>query len=168
MGRLVRARHENRLDRILQQLVYPRVLILDELGYLPLTREEASLFFRLLVRRYERASLIVTSNKGFVDWGEVFNDSGPGHGHPGPPCSITRPPSTSRATATGYGKRRRPACSGAGPNLPANPANSRRWEPRREPTDTTVGEQGASYFGVFRTTSLGLDSGRPQYAREHF
>jgi hypothetical protein len=38
------------------------------------TREEASLFFRLLVRRYERASLIVTSNKSFVDWGEVFND----------------------------------------------------------------------------------------------
>ena len=56
------------------QLASPRVLILDELGYLPLTREEASLFFRLLVRRYERASLIVTSNKRFVDWGEVFND----------------------------------------------------------------------------------------------
>jgi IstB-like ATP binding protein len=74
MGRLVRARHENRLERILQQLAYPRVLILDELGYLPLTREEASLFFRLLVRRYEWASLIVTSNKSFVDWGEVFND----------------------------------------------------------------------------------------------
>jgi DNA replication protein DnaC len=74
MGRLVRARHENRLDRILHQLVYPRVLILDELGYLPLTREEASLFFRLLVRRYERASLIVTSNKSFAHWGEVFND----------------------------------------------------------------------------------------------
>ena len=50
------------------------MLILDELGYLPLTREEASLFFRLLVRRYERASLIVTSNKSFADWGEVFND----------------------------------------------------------------------------------------------
>jgi DNA replication protein DnaC len=37
---------------------------------LPLSREEASLFFRLLVRRYERASLIVTSNKSFADWGE--------------------------------------------------------------------------------------------------
>ncbi len=73
-GRLVRARHGNRLDRTLQQLAYPRVLVLDELGYLLLTREEASLFFRLLVRRYERASLIVTSNKSFVDWGEVFND----------------------------------------------------------------------------------------------
>jgi DNA replication protein DnaC len=74
MSRLGRARHENRLERMLQQLAAPRLLILDELGYLPLSREEASLFFRMLVRRYERGSLIVTSNKGFADWGEVFND----------------------------------------------------------------------------------------------
>jgi DNA replication protein DnaC len=74
MTRLTRARHENRLERTLQQLVYPRVLVLDELGYLPLSREEASLFFRLLVRRYERASMIVTSNKSFLDWGEIFQD----------------------------------------------------------------------------------------------
>jgi len=74
MTRLMRAKHENRLERQLQQLAYPKLLILDEIGYLPLSREEASLFFRLLVRRYERASLIVTSNKGFVDWGEIFND----------------------------------------------------------------------------------------------
>ena len=59
---------------MLQQLAAPRLLILDELGYLPLSREEASLFFRLLVRRYEHGSLIVTSNKGFADWGDVFND----------------------------------------------------------------------------------------------
>jgi len=74
MTRLTRARHENRLERTLQQLVYPRLVILDELGYLPLSREEASLFFRLLVRRYERASLVVTSNKSFLDWGEIFQD----------------------------------------------------------------------------------------------
>jgi DNA replication protein DnaC len=74
MTRLVRARHENRLERALQQLVYPKLLVLDEVGYLPLSREEASLFFRLLVRRYERASLILTSNKSFIDWGEIFND----------------------------------------------------------------------------------------------
>jgi DNA replication protein DnaC len=74
MTRLVRAKHENRLDRALQQLTYPKLLILDEIGYLPLSREEASLFFRLVVRRYERSSLIVTSNKSFLDWGEIFND----------------------------------------------------------------------------------------------
>ncbi len=74
MGCLVRARQENRLERTLQQFAYPRLLVLDELGYLPLALEEASLFFRLLVRRYERGSLIVTSNKSVADWGEVFND----------------------------------------------------------------------------------------------
>ena len=62
------------LERVLKQLTYPKLLIIDEIGYLPLSREEASLIFRLIVRRYERASLIVTSNKSFVDWGEVFND----------------------------------------------------------------------------------------------
>lgn len=74
MTRLVRAQSENRLERALKQLVYPKLLIIDEIGYLPLSRTEASLFFRLIVRRYERASLIVTSNKSFLDWGEVFND----------------------------------------------------------------------------------------------
>jgi DNA replication protein DnaC len=74
MTRLVKAFHENRLERSLQQLTYPKVLIIDEIGYLPLSQLEASLFFRLVVRRYERASLIVTSNKSFLDWGETFND----------------------------------------------------------------------------------------------
>jgi len=74
MTRLTKALNENRLERSLKQLVYPKVLIVDELGYLPLSRHEASLFFRLVTRRYERASLIVTSNKSFLDWGEIFND----------------------------------------------------------------------------------------------
>lgn len=46
----------------------------SSIGYLRLTREDASLPFRLLVRRYERASLIVTSNQSFIDWGEIFGD----------------------------------------------------------------------------------------------
>lgn len=74
MVRLVKAFHENRLERSLQQLVYPKLLVIDEIGYLPLSNLEASLFFRLVARRYERASLIITSNKGFLDWGEMFND----------------------------------------------------------------------------------------------
>jgi DNA replication protein DnaC len=72
--RLTRARMENRSDRQLQQFVYPKVLIIDEMGYLPMNREEAGMLFRLLNRRYEKASLIITSNKSFVDWGELFND----------------------------------------------------------------------------------------------
>ena len=44
------------------------------MGYLPLSREDASLLFRLIQRRYEKASLILTSNKSFIDWGEIFGD----------------------------------------------------------------------------------------------
>jgi DNA replication protein DnaC len=74
MGKLRRAQQENRLERALQQLLYPKVLVIDEIGYLPLSRQEASLFFRLITRRYEKASTVLTSNKSFVDWGEVFSD----------------------------------------------------------------------------------------------
>lgn len=72
--RLKRARDENRLERQLYQFTYPKLLVLDEIGYLPMTREEASLFFRLIARRYEKASVILTSNKSFIDWGEIFGD----------------------------------------------------------------------------------------------
>ena len=75
MGKLKRASQENRLERQLQQLTYPKVLILDEIGYMPLSREDASLLFRLVARRYEKASMILTSNKSFVDWGGIFSDA---------------------------------------------------------------------------------------------
>lgn len=74
IGRLNKAQQENRLDKQLQQLIYPKVLVIDEIGYLPLNRSEASLFFRLITRRYEKASTLLTSNKSFIDWGEVFSD----------------------------------------------------------------------------------------------
>ena len=74
LTRLTRARLENRVERQIQQFVYPKVLIIDEMGYLPMSREEAGLFFRLLSRRYEKAATIITSNKSFVDWGDIFND----------------------------------------------------------------------------------------------
>jgi len=72
--RLVRARHENRLERTLQQLTYPKLVVLDELGYLPLSREEASLFFRLISRHDERGPMILTRNQGFGSWDDVFGD----------------------------------------------------------------------------------------------
>jgi hypothetical protein len=107
MTRLVRAHRENRLERTLQQLVYPKLLILDELGYLPLNREEASLFFRLLVRRYERASLVVTRT-----WSLKISPQSRKLLLLSPPpsstgCSITPPPSTSRARATDSKEKRR-------------------------------------------------------------
>jgi DNA replication protein DnaC len=50
------------------------VLVVDEIGYLPISRTGAMLFFQLMTRRYERASTVLTSNKGFEDWGEIFGD----------------------------------------------------------------------------------------------
>lgn len=73
--RLSKARTSNRLEAVLAQLARPKLLVLDELGYLPFSREEASSLFRLLTRRYERGSVIITSNKSFADWGEIFSDS---------------------------------------------------------------------------------------------
>ena len=69
---LVKAQNENRLEERLKLLVQPRLLIVDEIGYLPIDRNGANLFFQLVSRRYERGSILVTSNLPFGRWGEVF------------------------------------------------------------------------------------------------
>ena len=53
----------------------PAVLVIDEIGYTQLSRQEAELFFRLVSDRYERGSMILTSNKYFSDWGELLSDN---------------------------------------------------------------------------------------------
>lgn len=72
---LRRAHHANRLDAKMRQYLRPRILVIDEVGYLPLDPLAANLFFQLISTRYERGSLILTSNKSFGDWGELFGDS---------------------------------------------------------------------------------------------
>lgn len=52
-----------------------KLLIIDEIGYLPIDREDAKLFFQLIDLRYEKKSTIFTTNANFKDWGEVFQDS---------------------------------------------------------------------------------------------
>ena len=68
----------SRRDRIRAQLAdlkMPGALeSLDEIGYLPISRTGAMLFFQLMTRRYERASTVLTSNKGFEEWGDIFGD----------------------------------------------------------------------------------------------
>jgi DNA replication protein DnaC len=49
--------------------------VIDEIGYLPLERQAANLLFALIARRYERGSIIVTSNRGFEAWGEILGDA---------------------------------------------------------------------------------------------
>jgi DNA replication protein DnaC len=58
----------------LKTLTYPSLLVVDEIGYLPISRTGAMLFFQLMSRRYERVSTVLTSNKSFEEWGEIFGD----------------------------------------------------------------------------------------------
>ena len=68
------AQAAGRLPQRLRTLVFPSLMVIDEIGYLPITRTGAMLFFQLMARRYEHASTILTSNKGFEEWGEIFGD----------------------------------------------------------------------------------------------
>jgi DNA replication protein DnaC len=74
VARLAEAHHAGRLQGELVRLGRYPLLVVDEVGYIPFEAEAANLFFQLVSSRYERASLIVTSNKVFGRWGEVFGD----------------------------------------------------------------------------------------------
>ena len=71
---LTKAAAEGRLDERLKVYTVPRLLIIDEIGYLPIDRAGANLFFQLISRRYERGPMILTSNQSFGSWGDVFGD----------------------------------------------------------------------------------------------
>jgi len=74
VDRLAAAHHSGTLQSELIRLGRYPLLVVDEVGYIPFEAEAANLFFQLVASRYERASLIVTSNKVFGRWGEVFGD----------------------------------------------------------------------------------------------
>lgn len=74
VARLADAHHAGRLQPELVRLGRYPLIVIDEVGYIPFEAEAANLFFQLVSSRYERASLIVTSNKPFGRWGEVFGD----------------------------------------------------------------------------------------------
>jgi DNA replication protein DnaC len=71
---LEEASQAGRLSQRLKTLVFPSLLVVDEIGYLPISRTGAMLFFQLMSRRYERAATVLTSNKSFDEWGEIFGD----------------------------------------------------------------------------------------------
>ncbi|MDQ6816501.1 MAG: IS21-like element helper ATPase IstB [Actinomycetota bacterium] len=72
---LAEAQHQDRLDDELKRIERYPLLVCDEIGYIPFDPQAANLMFMLISRRYERASLIVTSNKPFGAWGEIFGDA---------------------------------------------------------------------------------------------
>jgi len=75
VARLGDAHHQGKLQAELTRLGRVPLLVIDEVGYIPFDGEAANLFFQLVSSRYERASMIVTSNKPFGRWGEVFGDA---------------------------------------------------------------------------------------------
>ena len=72
---LKKAHTENRLEQRLKQFCKYSLLIIDEIGYLPVDTDGANLFFQLIAKRYEKASTIITTNQPFSKWGEVFSDN---------------------------------------------------------------------------------------------
>jgi DNA replication protein DnaC len=74
VARLADAKRHNALDTELRRLSFIPLLVVDEVGYIPFDPEAANLMFSLVSARYERVSLIVTSNKPFSAWGEIFGD----------------------------------------------------------------------------------------------
>lgn len=74
ISQLKRAKLENRLEDRLKHFTKYKLLIIDELGYLPIDKEDSKLFFQLIDRRYEKRSTIITTNINFSDWDEIFKD----------------------------------------------------------------------------------------------
>jgi DNA replication protein DnaC len=71
---LGKAAREGRLAEKLRVYLRPKVLVVDEVGYLPLDKVGATIFFQLISARYERGSIVLTSNKSYGDWGEIFGE----------------------------------------------------------------------------------------------
>lgn len=74
VNELIEARKERDLQRIIQRHSRYDLLILDELGYIPFSREGSELLFQVLAERQEKGSVIITTNLGFADWTQVFGD----------------------------------------------------------------------------------------------
>lgn len=74
LAALAKAHAEGHFGEQLAFFAKPKLLIIDELGYLPLERTSAHLFFQLVARRYERGSILLTTNQPVTEWGQVFGD----------------------------------------------------------------------------------------------
>ena len=72
VGSLQEAETKGQLQRRLGILTHPALPVVDEIGHVPVTRNGATLFFQLINDRYERASTVPTSNKGFEEWGAIL------------------------------------------------------------------------------------------------
>lgn len=74
VAQLAKGHSEGRLEERLAHFAKPKLLIIDELGYLPFEPNAAHLFFQLVSRRYEKGAILLTSNRSVGEWGAVFGD----------------------------------------------------------------------------------------------
>lgn len=74
LGALAKAEQDGELTERVAFYCKPKLLVVDELGYLPFEKRSAHLFFQLVAKRYERGSLLITTNQAITQWGQVFGD----------------------------------------------------------------------------------------------
>lgn len=74
VNNLISAQHAGRLKQELKKYLKPSLIILDELGYLPIDKNGADLLFQIISERYERGSIVITTNRVFKDWSQIFNN----------------------------------------------------------------------------------------------
>jgi DNA replication protein DnaC len=75
VNRLQAAHSDATLVKALRQYARPQILVLDELGYLPIDKQGADLIFQVVSQRYERGSIVLTTNRPPKEWDKVFNDA---------------------------------------------------------------------------------------------
>ena len=162
---LEEARIAGNLNRRLRTLSHPALLIVDEIGYLPVTQSGATLFFQLVNRRYEHASTVLTSNKGFEEWGRILGDEVMAARRCSTGFCIAATSSTSAGTAT--------ACAATPtsprPSIPVRPETSpasppapevRSREPRSPPLPATLPPAAPATVGHLGcgTLSMAIDT----------
>src|ERR671910_317994 len=149
---LARAHGEGRLEDKLTQFAKPRLLIVDELGYLPFEPHAAHLFFQLVSRRYERGSMLITSNRAIGEGGTVFGDpvvaTAIGWARSAAPASSSR-----RASRTSWRRPHEPRFAQVGPQVP--PAGLRRALDGARPAGPSRGLPGQAFRN---TNSKGVSS----------
>ena len=74
INELIAAREMKSLDKALKKFIAPKLLIIDELGYLPVDKLGADMLFQVISKRYERGSIILTTNRQYNEWGHIFNN----------------------------------------------------------------------------------------------
>jgi len=74
INNLIAAQHAGRLKQELKKYLKPSLIVLDELGYLPIDKNGADLLFQVISERYETGSIVITTNRVFKEWPQIFNN----------------------------------------------------------------------------------------------